>query len=152
MRILVFSDSHGSTARMRDALIDHPEADMIIHLGDGERDVEHLSELIGSRKLVQVCGNCDFYSQLPANEMIEVMGRKIFCSHGHTEFVKHGTQYFIEKAKAVGAHIALYGHTHEGVTAYDDGVYVMNPGSIRSGEYGAIDITASGIMLLKMKV
>ena len=152
MRIIVFSDSHGSTARMRDALIDHPEADMIIHLGDGERDVEHLSELIGNRKVVQVCGNCDFYSQLPANEIIEVMGRKIFCSHGHTEFVKHGTQYFIEKAKAMGVRIALYGHTHEAVTAYDDGVYVMNPGSIRSGEYGAIDITASGIMLLKMKV
>ena len=42
MRILVFSDSHGSTWRMRDALLDHPEADMIIHLGDGERDVENL--------------------------------------------------------------------------------------------------------------
>lgn len=152
MRILVFSDSHGSTSGMRDALIDHPEADMIIHLGDGERDLEHLSQHIGSKRVVQVCGNCDFYSQLPQNEIIEVSGRKIFCSHGHTEFVKHGTQYFIEKAKSLGARIALYGHTHESVTAYDDGLYVMNPGSIRMGEYGAIDISPSGIMLLKMKV
>lgn len=152
MRILVFSDSHGSTSGMRDALVDHPEADMIIHLGDGERDLGNLSEFIGNRRVVQVCGNCDYYSQLPQNEMVEVMGRKIFCSHGHTEFVKHGTQYFMEKAKSLGARIALYGHTHESVTAYDDGLYVMNPGSIRMGEYGAVDIGPSGIMLLKMKV
>lgn len=152
MRILVFSDSHGSTACMREALLDHPEADMIIHLGDGERDLEKLSELIGSRRVVQVCGNCDFYSLLPANEIIDVAGVRIFCSHGHTELVKHGTQTFVEKARSLGARIALYGHTHQTVTSYDDGLYIMNPGSIRAGEYGVADITPSGIMLLQMNV
>lgn len=152
MRILVFSDSHGSTYRMRDAIMNHPEADMIIHLGDGERDVEAVSDVIGSKRVVQVCGNCDFYSQLPANGIITVGGTKIFCSHGHTELVKHGTCAFIAKAKNLGARIALYGHTHQSVTDYVDGLHIMNPGSIRSGEYGAIDITPQGIMLLKMKV
>ena len=52
MRILVFSDSHGSTYRMRDAIMNHPESDMIIHLGDGERDIEAVSDVIGSRKHV----------------------------------------------------------------------------------------------------
>ncbi len=152
MRILVFSDSHGSTYRMRDAIMNHPEADMIIHLGDGERDVEAVSDVIGSKRVVQVCGNCDFYSQLPANEIITVGDTKIFCSHGHTELVKHGTGAFIAKAKNLGARIALYGHTHQSVTDYVDGLHIMNPGSIRSGEYGAIDITPQGIMLLKMQV
>lgn len=152
MRILVFSDSHGSTYRMRDAIMNHPEADMIIHLGDGERDIEAVSGVIGSRKLVQVCGNCDFYSQLPVNEIVMAEGIKIFCSHGHTELVKHGTGAFISKARNLGARIALYGHTHESVTAYDDGLHIMNPGSIRNGEYGAVDITPGGIILLKMKV
>ena len=152
MRILVFSDSHGSTYRMRDAIMNHPEADMIIHLGDGERDVEAVSDVIGIKRIVQVCGNCDFCSQLPANEIITVGGTKIFCSHGHTELVKHGTGAFIAKAKNLGARIALYGHPHQSVTDYVDGLHIMNPGSIRSGEYGAIDITPQGIMLLKMKV
>lgn len=152
MRILVFSDSHGSSYRMRDAIMNHPEADMIIHLGDGERDVEAVADVIGSKRVVQVCGNCDFYSQLPANEIITANGIKIFCSHGHTELVKHGTGAFIAKAKNIGARIALYGHTHESVTDYVDGLHIMNPGSIRSGEYGAVDITPQGIMLLKMKV
>lgn len=152
MRVIVFSDSHGSTACMREALLDHPEADMIIHLGDGERDLEKLAELAGGRRVVQVCGNCDFYSLLPANEIVDAAGVRIFCSHGHTELVKHGTQAFISKAKSLGAHIALYGHTHQAVTSYDDGLHIMNPGSIRAGEYGIIDITPSGIMLLKMDV
>lgn len=152
MRILVFSDSHGSTGCMREALLAHPEADMIIHLGDGERDLEKLSEYVGDTPVVQVCGNCDFYSLLPANEIVDAAGARIFCSHGHTELVKHGTQVFIEKAKSLNARIALYGHTHQTVTFYDDGLYVMNPGSIRAGEYGVIDITPGGIMLLQMDV
>lgn len=137
---------------MREAISGHDEADMIIHLGDGERDIAMLDEEINGRRVVQVCGNCDLYSLLPYNELVSVAGVKIFCSHGHNEFVKHGTRHFIEKAKSTGAAIALYGHTHESVTAYDDGLYIMNPGSIAKGEYGAIDITPQGIMLLPMKI
>lgn len=152
MRILVFSDSHGSDRTLRDALILHKDAKIIIHLGDGERDFELLEREISGRQLVQVCGNCDFYSLLPNNEIVYADGVKIFCSHGHTELVKHGTQAFVEKAKSIGARIALYGHTHKSVTAYDDGLHIMNPGCARNGEYGVIDITPSGIMLLKMKL
>lgn len=152
MRIIVFSDSHGSASYMRMALFDHPEAEMIIHLGDGERDLDKISELIEGRRVVQVCGNCDFCSSFPANEIVDVAGERIFCSHGHTESVKYGTEGLIKKAKLLGAHIALYGHTHQSVTSYDDGLYIMNPGSIRAGEYGIVDITPSGIMLLKVQV
>lgn len=152
MRILVFSDSHGSDRALEAALIQHKDAELIIHLGDGERDFDSIGYAVAGRRIVQVCGNCDFYSLLPNNEIIDVGGVRIFCSHGHTELVKHGTQMFIEKAKSLGARIALYGHTHQSVTAYDDGLHIMNPGSARYGEYGVIDITPSGIMLLKMKV
>ena len=153
MRILVFSDSHGSDKTLEAAMLLHKDAELIIHLGDGERDFDGIAYAVAGRKIVQVCGNCDFYSLLPNNEIIDVEGVRIFCSHGHTELVKHGTQMFIEKAKALGAHIALYGHTHQSVTAYDDGLHIMNPGSARyGGEYGVIDITPAGIMLLKMKV
>lgn len=152
MRILVFSDSHGATSRMREALLLQRDADMIIHLGDGERDLNELSNAVAGRKTVQVCGNCDFYSMLPENEIVLAGGVKIFCSHGHTEHVKYGREELVSKARALGARIALYGHTHESVTDYDDGLYIMNPGSIRNGEYGAVDITPQGIILLKMKV
>ncbi len=152
LRILVFSDSHGSDKTLYEALTLHKDANMIIHLGDGEKDFELLEREIAGRRLVQVCGNCDWGSLLPRNEIIDVEGARIFCSHGHTELVKHGTEAFIEKAKSLGARIALYGHTHQSVTSYDDGLYIMNPGCARNGEYGVIDITNNGVMLIKMKV
>ncbi len=152
MRLLVFSDSHGNTARMTDAILMHKEADMIIHLGDGERDIDKIKDVIGTTPLVQVCGNCDFLSALPENEYIFAKGNKILCTHGHTEGVKHGAQMLYAKAKAAGARIALYGHTHIPVTHYDDGFYVMNPGSIREGCYGVVDITDSGIICINMKL
>ncbi len=152
MRILVFSDSHGSSRCIREALFLHRDASAVIHLGDGERDMNGLDDLLCGKRVVQVCGNCDFASLLPRNELLTIGGEKIFCSHGHTELVKHGTQTLLEKARSLGARIALYGHTHESVTDYCDGLYVMNPGSARYGEYGAIDITPSGIMLLKMNL
>ena len=152
MRILVFSDSHGSTKCMRDALMIHKDASAVIHLGDGERDMHSLDELLEGKQVIQVCGNCDFTSLLPANELVTIASTKILCTHGHTELVKHGTQTLYSKARVLGARIVLYGHTHESVTDYHDGLYVMNPGSARYGEYGAIDITPSGIMLLKMNL
>lgn len=152
MRILVFSDSHGTGRYIRNALMLHKNASAVIHLGDGERDMYGMDDLLEGKTVIQVCGNCDFASMLPFNETVILGGVKIFCSHGHTEYVKHGTSAFREKARSLGARIALYGHTHESVTDYSDGLYVMNPGSARYGEYGAIDITPSGIMLLKMNL
>ncbi len=146
MRILVFSDSHGNSRPIRDAIMLHPEADMIIHLGDGERDIQNLSSFSENKRVVQVCGNCDFASLLPANEIIDVCGKRIFCTHGHNEQVKYMMSIFENKARVSGAHIALYGHTHQAVTKYDDGLYIMNPGSARIGEYGIIDIERNGIM------
>ena len=73
-------------------------------------------------------------------------------AHGHAEHVKYGTDELICRARQEGADIVLYGHTHSGVTAYDDGLYIMNPGSIRDGHYGMIDIVPGGIMLNEAKL
>lgn len=58
----------------------------------------------------------------------------------------------MKRARQEGADIVLYGHTHTGVTCYDDGLYIMNPGSIRDGHYGMIDIVPGGIMLNEAKL
>ena len=146
MRLIVFSDSHGSVRYMRQALEMHPEADVIIHLGDGERDFETLGDLLDSKRVIQVCGNCDLYSQLNVEERLVLGGVKVLCTHGHFMHVKYGEQMLKEVARNCGAHIVLYGHTHTPVSKYDDGLYVFNPGSARDGCYGIVDIERSGIM------
>ena len=39
MKILVMSDSHGAARTLRAVLEKHRDADLVIHLGDGEREM-----------------------------------------------------------------------------------------------------------------
>ncbi len=152
MRILVFSDSHGTAYYMRQALLMHPEADRVVFLGDGERDLDLIRSELGPRPVTAVCGNCDFYSDLPKNEILKAAGRSILCTHGHLEGVKHGEMMLISKARDMKMDIVLYGHTHFQKSSYEDGLYIMNPGCAADGYYGMVDITQSGIMTLTCRV
>ena len=153
MRILVLSDSHGMPSRILDAVEAHPEAEALIFLGDGERDLDTVECYYHSLpNVIKVAGNCDFSSSLPLLRVVTLGGKKIYCTHGHAEHVKYGTDELLLRARQEGADIVLYGHTHTGVTCYDDGLYIMNPGSIRDGHYGMIDIVPGGIMLNEAKL
>lgn len=153
MRILVLSDSHGMPSRILDAVEAHPEAEALIFLGDGERDLDTVENYYHSLpNVIKVAGNCDFSSSLPLLRVVTLSGKKIYCTHGHAEHVKYGTDELLLRARQEGADIVLYGHTHTGVTCYDDGLYIMNPGSIRDGHYGMIDIVPGGIMLNEAKL
>ncbi len=91
--IVVFSDSHGNSARMRD-IIDGTGADVVIHLGDGANDIESIEKTDRRRRLyIYVRGNCDFFSSdLPYTREFTLLGRKFLIMHGHTAGVKHGTE------------------------------------------------------------
>lgn len=120
--------------------------DAVIHLGDGERDLDSVSALTRGKKVFSVRGNCDFASLLNLNEVFNIGSARFFISHGHYEGVKYGLTEFYFKAKSVGADVALFGHTHEQMHDYEDGLHIMNPGSIREGYYAVVDISPSGIM------
>ena len=56
--------------------------------------------------------------------------------------------------RAREADIVLYGHTHIAYTGYEDGLYILNPGTARpaGGSYGMVDITPAGVVLNVVKV
>ena len=66
--------------------------------------------------------------------------------------MKSGDKGVLKKFAAEnGCKIALYGHTHVADREYDNGLYVVNPGSCscsREGpeSYAVIDILDSGIL------
>ena len=151
MRILVVSDSHGSTRRLLNVVDDNEDISMMIFLGDGERDLEHIKPFL-KVPLVAVCGNCDMYSDLSDCRIVDVAGKRLFCTHGHKEKVKYGDTMLRDTARSRNADIALYGHTHVPVNIYYDGLFVFNPGSLREGSYGVIDILPSGIICIHKKV
>ena len=146
MRLLVMSDSHGRKNMLLDAMELHPEADAVIFLGDGERDIEFVENYFPDKKIYAVCGNCDFNSELPPFLLEKFGGKTVYAAHGHYESVKYSLAILKEKARNCAAAIALYGHTHVPDTTYDDGILFVNPGSIAVGKYAMIDITDKGIM------
>ncbi|MGN1329343.1 MAG: YfcE family phosphodiesterase [Eubacterium sp.] len=153
MRIVVMSDSHRAKRNLFEIVEKHMDtADLYIFLGDGEDDFDEALMLYPNLKYERVSGNCDWYSTYPLYKEINFGGKKIFFSHGHPFHVKFGYSELISEAKKRGAHICLFGHTHLQYTAYDDGLYIMNPGSVASGEYGMIDIVSNGIALLPEKI
>lgn len=152
MRILVFSDSHGITRYMEEAIELHPEADIIAHLGDVSKDTEVIRQIAGDKRLINVCGNCDFFPDVPPNKLVTLNNVKVLFTHGHLEQVKFGYEMLKEVARNVGATVAVFGHTHCPVTEYDDGLYLLNPGAIRDGRYGVVDITPSGIICINMRI
>ncbi|MDD6021586.1 MAG: YfcE family phosphodiesterase [Acutalibacteraceae bacterium] len=152
MRILVMSDSHGDRFSASLAIEQQPEAKYVFHLGDGADDIEDLIPFYPDRTFVRVRGNCDFSSQLSASETVSVGGKKIYLTHGYAERVKYGLSLLVCAAREHDAEIAVFGHTHTPQTDYCDGLYLFNPGSLRDGNYGVIDITAKGIICVENKV
>lgn len=66
--------------------------------------------------------------------------------------VKFGLAELEQAAREAHADICLFGHTHQQMTDYRDGLYLMNPGAAAEGRYGMVDITPGGIMLLPCRL
>ncbi len=157
MRIVVISDTHGRTDVIDKILSSQPEASHVFFLGDNARDIEDFELLYPEKRFFAVSGNCDYNSFLPNTGVEEVNGIKIFYTHGHTLGVKYTTSNLSLCAKQNNCKIALYGHTHVSKTVYEDGIYIVNPGSASrsregSNSYAVIDITKTGIMPLIISI
>ncbi len=153
MRILVLSDSHGDFPSLKLAVEGETDADAIIYLGDGLNDLTHIENLISKKPFVAVKGNCDsFFSEYPERSVEIFGGKKIYCTHGYREQVKFGLETLKTNALYSEADIALFGHTHTPFSAYENGLYLLNPGSVRQNSCGIIDITPQGIICFNKKI
>ena len=141
-KIVVISDSHGSSDNMEKLFRLHADADAFIHLGDGAREFAALfrkHEKVGYSML----GNCDFSFECPfadSPHAIYTIGSKnFFMTHGSAYNVKYGTERLLSVAreKCPDADFVLYGHTHVSENRYisegngfEKPIYLINPGSI----------------------
>ncbi|MBD5130686.1 MAG: metallophosphoesterase [Ruminococcaceae bacterium] len=155
MKILVVSDTHRNY-NVLEGIIGNDPADMLIHLGDGEREFEDVSNVFPQFPMVYVGGNCD-YGTHKTLHIVKAEGHNILCCHGHTLGVRAGTGLLVSAAVQNGCDIALYGHTHLYKTEVVNGVHVMNPGSPsepRGGNkpsYGVIEL-ADGRVDMKIVI
>lgn len=136
MRIIVISDTHQYYRNFETIVLRNPDADMFLHLGDGESEYQLLCRNMPevADKFRYVKGNCDYGSDAPLTELIDVApNHRILATHGHCYRVNSTLDYLEQEA-------------------LENGIYVMNPGSAscpRDGNppsYGVLEITSAGIM------
>ena len=153
MKIIVFSDSHGSLREMSDA-IEATLPDRIIHLGDFCRDADAIETLFPRIPVISVKGNCD-YDDVP-EQTIEIFGgKRLLLCHGHRYGAKAGYERLYLAGLQAGAHAVLFGHTHIPMCVYVDGLYLANPGAMsRSGRqsYAVIEISNDDMMINIVKL
>ncbi len=149
MKFLVFSDSHGKTGGMEEAIRRNPDADAVFFLGDRTRDIAELRER-SPMPWLAVAGNCDGLFPGGEDELTLIFeGRKILLTHGHRYGVKGGTGALLAHGVAHSYDIILYGHTHEAHASFhrvgEKEIYLCNPGSIGQPRGGA---PTFGLLLL----
>ncbi|WOC32216.1 MULTISPECIES: metallophosphoesterase [Caproicibacterium] len=147
MRVLVVSDTHHDRAALDRAIVQQPSAEVVVHLGDGEQEALEAQRAFPEKQFYMVRGNCDWGSRLPAHRLLTLAGKKLLLTHGYAENVKYGLSEAVRLAQERGADILLFGHTHEALMDYENGLYILNPGSLHGwgGTYGFVDLTEAGI-------
>lgn len=145
IRILVMSDSHGSEDNVRWALEQNPAVDWVFHLGDGVGEQMLLRAAESVKNVVCVAGNCDWYSDAPDERALDIGGVRFLLTHGHRYSVKQRLDTLAYAVEAAGADVALFGHTHRQTKIDAGGVWLINPGSVRNGDYALLRIEGGNI-------
>lgn len=133
MKTAVFSDSHGNAEAMLDAIRTY-RPDMIVHLGDGRRDIEAIEREFPYIPVCSVSGNCDRDFPEERYKVIPIGSHKAFITHGH----HYGVSYselspLLYSAECNDCNIVMFGHTHDALCVDCGGILVINPGSIGRG-------------------
>ena len=82
IKAAVFSDTHGNNFPMLEAART-AKADVLIHLGDHDRDAQLLRQALSDAPLYSVCGNCDYAPLSPSTMTVQLGPVKAFLTHGH---------------------------------------------------------------------
>ena len=129
MKILIVSDTHRQNGNLSKVISSAGEIDMLIHCGDVEGSEDYIRESAGC-PVKMVAGNNDFFSSLEKELEFNIGKYHIFLTHGHYYYVSLGPEQLAAEARARGADIVMYGHTHRPSVDYMDEVIVVNPGSL----------------------
>ena len=153
MRAAVFSDTHHNTAPMLDA-IRRCRPDLIIHLGDHDRDTLCIEEEFPDIPLYRVSGNCDFMPIAPIADIVPLGPVRALICHGHSYHVDWGSvDSLVYAAQERGCSLALFGHTHVPMQQDVGGVTVVNPGTAGKGRrltWALIEVLPNGGIAVSM--
>ena len=130
------------------------QPDVILHLGDHDRDTRILRQRFPDIPLYSVCGNCDYGSQEPVSRVVSLGPVRAFITHGHMYNVRWGVDSLVYAAQEQECQLALYGHTHRADSQEIGGVKVVNPGTAGQGcrlSYAWITVFPNGGIAVEIR-
>ncbi|MBM7615169.1 YfcE family phosphodiesterase [Alkaliphilus hydrothermalis] len=134
MLIAVMGDTHHHQQYIKKAMKLLKDVDMIIHTGDHYGDLQAIVKEYGV-KAIGVRGNCDHAGEF---EIIEVIaGKRFFICHGHQYDVKRNINTIFYRGREVEADIVIFGHSHHPVFVMEEGMILLNPGSVSEPRGGS---------------
>ncbi len=128
MKVIVFSDAHGSRVLVERIISFNPDADYFISLGDSELSLDFLLDL----DIIPIKGNYPRDAGLAYDKILKIEGRKIYLTHGHKYGVQKSLMKLLKYVLGQDFDLVLYGHTHIARVDNINGMLIMNPGSIKS--------------------
>lgn len=125
MKIVLISDSHGNKLGV-DRIFKEINFDYLFFMGDGLSDFGTYEFM---DNVYRVSGNCDFFSTVDNELVIELGGKNFLITHGHRYGVKLGLSKLVSHAEEIGVDFVCYGHTHSQKIDKVGDIYFINPGS-----------------------
>jgi hypothetical protein len=116
------------------------------YYGDGQKIIKVLN-LPGN----SVAGNCDTNNRMLQEEIINLMGYKIFLVHGHQYGVKRDLNRLNYRAQELAVDAVVFGHTHTPFCEKIGELWLINPGSpvhprsSGQGSYAIIEVDNNGL-------
>lgn len=130
MKILLFADSHGKVDTMRQIISREDRLNLVIHLGDFDKDAEILNGEFPEIEFEIIPGNNDSRGRFSSEKILYLEETKILITHGHTYGVKRDRETLKLKARQLRVDAVFYAHTHIPEEMYADQILILNPGSI----------------------
>lgn len=144
--LLVISDTHNLLFEYPRIFDIMDECDYIIHLGDGSGDISALIKSYRG-KVVYVRGNNDNCGE--REKIFTAEGVDILLTHGDAYSVKYTYSGLVERALETGVKYVMYGHTHEADIHSENGITLINPGSLGFGGTYCYCVVTGGKLLAR---
>ena len=128
VRIAVISDTHGSVDLALQAVKSVGPVDAVVHLGDFRHDGLALAKRV-SVPVHAVRGDNDPWDG-EKELVLDFEGHRVFATHGHYYNVDASLDDLVQAARKIGAEAALFGHDHKPRVERQEGILLVNPGSL----------------------
>lgn len=129
MKILIISDTHREHDNLDKVLEQEKPLDFLLHLGDAAGKEDYI-EAVAECPVEVVAGNNDFGTRLPSERVLQIGKYQVLMTHGHYYYVNAGITRIRNEAISRGIDIVMFGHTHCPLLENEDGITILNPGSI----------------------